>query len=354
MSDTSARLELPYLAPSQAQKHVTHNEALQRLDALTQLAVEEVEATTPPAVPDDGALYALGVSPTGDWAGAAGQLAYWSSNAWLFFAPRDGWQAWDKATGTMRVFQGGTWEPLNTDLQNLDGVGIGTGFDGRVQDLAVATLLSHDGGGHQLKLNKAATSDTASLLYQSSWTGHAEMGLTGDTDFHIKASSDGTAWNEALVVDAATGRVRYPSGEIPSPDRAYVSTVSAQVVPDRTNYYIQFETEVYDTSGFYDPAHPDRLIIPEDGGYQLSTYAQISGSFDVGDGWIIIERYDAAGTIIGSYPASWITGYTALSSPMVECAAGDYFSLLTRQNSGSDKTLLVNDDRNYLSIKRVF
>ena len=51
MPDTSPNLALPYLLPAQAQKHVTHNEALQRLDAVTQLVVEAFGATTPPGSP---------------------------------------------------------------------------------------------------------------------------------------------------------------------------------------------------------------------------------------------------------------------------------------------------------------
>ena len=34
MSDTTTRLLLPYILAAQAQKHVTHNEALRRLDGL--------------------------------------------------------------------------------------------------------------------------------------------------------------------------------------------------------------------------------------------------------------------------------------------------------------------------------
>ena len=37
--DTSPNLALPYLLANQAQKHVTVNEALRRLDALVQLSV---------------------------------------------------------------------------------------------------------------------------------------------------------------------------------------------------------------------------------------------------------------------------------------------------------------------------
>ena len=39
MPATSPRLALPFIQPSQAQKHVTHNEALQLLDAVVQLRI---------------------------------------------------------------------------------------------------------------------------------------------------------------------------------------------------------------------------------------------------------------------------------------------------------------------------
>jgi hypothetical protein len=37
--DKSDNLNLPYIMPSQAQKHVTHNEAIRALDAMLHLAV---------------------------------------------------------------------------------------------------------------------------------------------------------------------------------------------------------------------------------------------------------------------------------------------------------------------------
>jgi hypothetical protein len=68
-------------------------------------------------------------------------------------------------------------------------------------------LLNHDGAGHQLKLNKAAAAETASLLYQTAFSGRAEMGLAGDDDFTIKVSADGAQWNNALSIAADTGVV---------------------------------------------------------------------------------------------------------------------------------------------------
>ncbi|KAA8610013.1 DUF2793 domain-containing protein [Salipiger aestuarii] len=210
MPDTSARLGLPYLMPAQAQKHVTHNEALTRLDLLTQLVLEARGAETPPASPADGEIHALGAAPVDAWAGQAGMLAQWIAPAWVFSAPAEGWRAWDKAGAALCIYQGGDWQALDAAaLQNLDGLGIGATSDtvNRLSVAAEATLLSHAGAGHQLKLNKAAAGDTASLLYQSNWTGHAEMGLAGDTDFRIKVSPDGSSWTDALTIAAATGHI---------------------------------------------------------------------------------------------------------------------------------------------------
>jgi len=207
MPDQTPILALPVLVPNQAQPYVTHNEALRRLDILVQLSVLEFGAETPPALPEEGDLYALGAAPVAEWAGQAGQLAARIDGAWLFVAPQQGWRAWDSDTGVLRVWDGAGWIRPPADLDNVDGLGIGTASD-TVNRLAVtsdAVLFSHDGADHQLKINKAADTDTASLLFQSNWTGHAEIGLAGDTDLVLKVSADGSAWTEALRFDADSG-----------------------------------------------------------------------------------------------------------------------------------------------------
>jgi streptogramin lyase len=81
----------------------------------------------------------------------------------------------------------------------------------RLTVAAPATLLNHAGSGHQLKLNKATVADTASLLFQTGFSGRAEMGTAGTDAFGIKVSANGSVWFMALEADGATGRVTLPA-----------------------------------------------------------------------------------------------------------------------------------------------
>lgn len=207
MPDVSPLLGLPYLLPSQAQKHVTHNEALALLDAVVQLVVAASDLATPPVSPVDGDRYIVAPGGTSAWQGHDGHIAVWRDSGWHFAQPLAGWQAHDLGSGNTLRFDGSGWVVPPLDLANLDGVGIGTGWDStnRLAVSATASLLSHDGAGHQLKINKASTADTASLLFQTGWSGRAEMGTAGNDRFAIKTSADGTAWVEALSFDGASG-----------------------------------------------------------------------------------------------------------------------------------------------------
>ena len=57
MADISPHLLLPFILAAQAQKHVTHNEAIRLLDAIVQLSVLDRDLTVPPASPVDGDRY---------------------------------------------------------------------------------------------------------------------------------------------------------------------------------------------------------------------------------------------------------------------------------------------------------
>ena len=77
-----------------------------------------------------------------------------------------------------------------------------------------ASLFNHVGAGHQLKINKGTASDTASLLYQTGFSGRAEIGLTGSDAFSIRASADGNSWTTGLSLDPASGVASLPQGAV--------------------------------------------------------------------------------------------------------------------------------------------
>ena len=215
MSEVSSILSLPYIQPSQAQKHVTHNEAVQVLDAVVQLSVAARAQTTPPSAPLAGARYIVPAGANGVWAGQDDALAVFEQTAWRFIAPITGWVAWVEDEAALVVFAQGTgWSVYAPPVMGADQFGINASADAtnRLAVSAPATLLTHEGAGHQVKINKAATTDTASLLYQSNWSGRAEMGLAGNDDFSLKVSADGASWSEALRADGATGVVTLPQG----------------------------------------------------------------------------------------------------------------------------------------------
>jgi hypothetical protein len=93
-------------------------------------------------------------------------------------------------------------------------IGINTVADenNRLALRSPASLFDHVGGGHQLKINKVDDNDTASLVFQSDYQGRAEMGTMQGRDFRIRTSADGNQWQNAMVVDSATGIARFPSG----------------------------------------------------------------------------------------------------------------------------------------------
>jgi hypothetical protein len=108
----STNLALPYLAASQSQKHVTVNEGMRLLDVLVQISVKSAALSAPPVSPGDGQRWIIGSTPTGLWAGRTSQIAAWQDGAWEFYAPKDGWLAWNEATQTSLIFSAGAWVSL--------------------------------------------------------------------------------------------------------------------------------------------------------------------------------------------------------------------------------------------------
>jgi hypothetical protein len=107
--DASARLALPLLAAGQAQKEMTVNEALARLDIAVQTSVVAGGVDQPPTSPIPGQGWIIGANPTGDWSGRAGAVAGWTDDGWRFVAPMEGMTAWVGADGVAWRYTNGGW-----------------------------------------------------------------------------------------------------------------------------------------------------------------------------------------------------------------------------------------------------
>ncbi len=114
MSDTT-KLVLPIIEAAQAQKHVTHNEALRLLDGIVQLSVIDRDLTAPPGSPSDGDRYIIASGATGDWADSYLNVALYTDGAWAILAPRAGWRAWVEDEGLLLVYDGSGWNGLTVD-----------------------------------------------------------------------------------------------------------------------------------------------------------------------------------------------------------------------------------------------
>jgi hypothetical protein len=214
MPQVSPVLALPFIQAAQAQKHVTHNEALQILDLAVQLAVDSRSQGTPPAAAPAGTRHIVPPGATGAWTGQAGRIALRDDGDWRFADPAPGWRAHVLDEGATVVFDGTGWVVPALGAASADRLGINATADAvnRLAVAAQATLLNHDGAGHQLKINKNGPTETASLLFQTGFSGQAEMGTLGGGDFSVKVSPDGATWHDALVADRNSGQVALPNG----------------------------------------------------------------------------------------------------------------------------------------------
>jgi len=269
----SPNLKLPYLAPAQAQKHVTHNEALRQLDAIVQLSVL-AQRDDPPVEPQNGDCYIVSMNPQGGFADKTQNIAAFQDGAWTFLAPNTGWRSYVQDTAEFRIFDGTAWQALTNEggSETVPKFGINTTADetNRLAVKSSATLFDNEGAGHQLKINKSSANDVASLLFQSGYAGHAEIGLTGDQSFHLKTSAEGQIFRDALIVDSETGSVKTPRGLNPDvmtmptsncggPDSFYGLPSTSTIVTGRNNLTLVANRMIFTA------VYVDREVILEGG-----------------------------------------------------------------------------------------
>jgi hypothetical protein len=178
------------------------------LDAVVQIGVRSRTLASPPSTPLEGERYIPASEAEGAWAGHVAEIVAFQDGGWTFFAPQDGWLAFVEDEAVLIVRDGSSWRDIVASAPNpapLVGVNATADAINRLAVRSTASLFDHEGEGHQLRLNKADMDQTVSCLFQSNYSGRAEIGLVGSDDLTFKVSSDGLGFSAALTLKADTG-----------------------------------------------------------------------------------------------------------------------------------------------------
>ncbi len=208
MTDTP-RLALSYISPQQAQKHVTMNETIRRLDAIVQATVETRALTDPPASPANGAAYIPAAGAVSAWAGADDQLAVFQDGAWTLIEPSPGWRVWLVDEAVLLVWSGSAWSTVSASSTEVPLLGINATADttNRLSVNSPSVLFNRETDDINLTLNKNAAVDDARVSFQSGFSSRAIVGLLAGDDLTIKVSNDGASFINALSIDKDNGFV---------------------------------------------------------------------------------------------------------------------------------------------------
>lgn len=204
---------------SQAQKEVTVNEAISRIDAMLNTGAKDKDITIPPGSPANGDVYLVGASATGDWSGHDDEVAFYDQ-IWRFVSPRTGVTLWLEDEERHYVYDGSAWQD-NTVFKDYS-YAVAT----NAVSSTAATLDVTQGNVHELTLTDNCTltfsgagSDAAHefalVLYQDatgsrSVTWPASVKWAGGSAPTLTSSANAIDWLAFLSIDGGAtwlGRV---------------------------------------------------------------------------------------------------------------------------------------------------
>ncbi len=190
---TTPHLFLPMLEASQAQKEVTVNESLMRLDALLYTGALTYGLQVPVANPQTGDIHLIGDNPTGEWQGYAYHVAYFDQ-IWRYIQPRIGAALWVESAQRMMRYTVLGWQAM-TSPQHIPATSMQPAMQNGCSPLATVAL-------------GADKPDITTLNFPSSGTSYAQallllpQLLTGNT---LRV---GCHWSHANAQTNANAKVR--------------------------------------------------------------------------------------------------------------------------------------------------
>lgn len=223
---TTPHIGLVLLEQAQAQKELTVNTALMRIDALLNAPVIDKDLTTPPASPATGDTYIVPAGATGAWAGQSTKIAYFEQ-VWRFITPNTGLMRWIADESAHYIYNGSIWSSMALGagvLDDLTNVALSAPADGQVLTYDSATHCwvneTPTGGGGSAYTNEDAQDAIGSILTDSATIdftyndgANTITAIVKDTSITTtKLGGDITAAGKALLDDASAAAQRTTLG----------------------------------------------------------------------------------------------------------------------------------------------
>ena len=197
-------LGLTLVEQAQAQKEVTVNMALMRIDALLNSSVVDKDLTAPPSVPAEGDVYIVASPATEEWAGQENAIAYFEQ-VWRFITPNEGMMFWVQGEGMFYVFDGSNWVASGSgggEGEANTGVNANGDAGGVFKNKSASSLVFNNiVAGSNVSVSGGGASGGDIVISASGDGGGGVMALTGLSDVGLSTVSDG----EVLTYDATSG-----------------------------------------------------------------------------------------------------------------------------------------------------
>lgn len=252
---TTEILSLTEIASSDAQKETLHNRALRELEGQL-IHAKDKDLAAPPGSPAEGDVYIVAASPTGAWAGHAGDIAHFFGGIWKFHVKREGLRLWVDDEDIVYACDGSTWiaQPTGGGLPVADTTAIVKGsadatkllrFEvGGFTPSTTRTVTPQDKDGIMALAGKprvAAVPYAASIILDCSTADVFRIGtLTGNTTIAFSNASDGQKIQVITTQDATGGRtVSWDSAVTFGSD--ITAALAASAGPNKVDYFgVQF------------------------------------------------------------------------------------------------------------------